>query len=68
MRTASRPALRAPLTAMVATGHALGHLHDGEQAVEAVELGEGDGHADDGQRGHRGQHARAGGRHRRRRR
>ena len=38
--------------------HALGHLDDGEEAVEAVELGEGHRDPDDGEGGHRGQHAR----------
>ena len=36
---------------------ALGHLDDGEQAVEAVELGEGHRDPDDRERGDRGQHA-----------
>ena len=37
--------------------HALGHLHDGEEAVEAVELRERHRDPDDGQGGDRGQHA-----------
>ena len=36
---------------------ALGHLDDGEEAVEAVELGEGHRDPDDRKGGHRGQHA-----------
>ena len=58
MRTASSPALRAAPTATVATGTPAGRSPRwGQQRVEPVQVLERHGHADDRQRGDRGQHA-----------
>ena len=49
--------------AMVATGTPGGHLHRGQEAVQAVQMGAGHGHADDRQGGLRGQDPGQMGRH-----
>ena len=68
IRAASRPALRAPADGHGRDGHAGGHLDDGVQGVDAVEVLEGHGDADDGQFGEGGEHAgQVGGAARRRR-
>ena len=56
MRTASRPALRAPPIETVATGTPGRHLHDRQQRVHAVEVLQRHRHADHRQRGDRGEH------------
>ena len=40
-----------------ADGNAFGHLHDGEQSVDSVEVRGGDGHAENGHEGFGGEHA-----------
>ena len=57
IRTASRPALRAPPIETVATGTPGGHLHDRQQRVQPVEARQRHRHADHRQRRRRGDHA-----------